>query len=505
MGSKEPVIKMNGISKRYGAVEALKDVDLECSTGSIHAIVGENGAGKSTLIKVVAGVTQPNTGSLFLDGVRVQFRSPLDAINKSILCVFQELSVIPNLTVADNICILAKSNGVSRFISSKQKRQKAEEVLSRIRCHDIDPRELCSDLPLSRLQLVEIARALACDPRILILDEATSALTAADSERIFELCGTLRDQGVSILYITHHLREVDLLADTCSVFRNGQRIETFSVGTRSQNEIISMMIGRPLSELFPEKKPYLAEQKDKTLRINRLSWYNKIRDVSFTISPGEIVGLGGIDGQGQKELLLALFGVLKHVRASVQIGANNLPLKGPSSLMDSADRVVLIPEDRKREGLFPSMSILHNVSLASLRQFSVGPFVNRQKETEHVMSMLQSLHVKVGSIHDSIDSLSGGNQQKVILAKWLLLEAQCLLLNDPTRGIDVATKQDIYGLLRTLAYRGKSILIYTTDYDELVGLCDRVIVMHKGQIKRILVGDEISEANILTASLDLQK
>ncbi len=505
MGSKDLVIRMNGISKRYAAVEALKDVNLECFAGSIHAIVGENGAGKSTLIKIVAGVTQPNAGSLFLDGELVQFRSPLEAIRKSILCVFQELSIIPDLTVAENICILAKSNGVSRLAGGKAKRQKAEEVLSRIKCYDIDPRELCSDLPLSRLQLVEIARALACDPRILILDEATSALTAADSEKIFELCGTLRDQGVSILYITHHLREVDLLADTCSVFRNGERIETFAVGTRSQKEIINMMIGRPLSKLFPEKKGCVANQKDKILSIEHLSWHNKIRDVSFTISPGEIVGLGGIDGQGQKDLLFALFGVLKHVRANVKIGINNLPLKGPSALIDSADRVVLIPEDRRREGLFPAMSILKNISLASLRHFSAGPFINRQKEIEHVMSMLQSLHVKVGNINDSTDSLSGGNQQKIILAKWLLLEAQFLLLNDPTRGIDVATKQDIYALLRGLAERGKSILIYTTDYEELIGLCDRVIIMYKGQIKKILAGDEISEANILTASLNLQK
>jgi ribose transport system ATP-binding protein len=505
MGSKDLVIRMSGIGKRYSAVEALKDVSLECFTSSIHAIVGENGAGKSTLIKIIAGVTQPNTGSLFLDDALVQFRSPLDAIKNSILSVFQELSIIPDLTVAENICMLAKSNGPHKLISGNSKRRKAEEVLSRIKCYDIDPRELCSDLPLSRLQLVEIAKALACNPRILILDEATSALAAADSDKIFELCGTLREQGVSILYITHHLREVDLLADTCSVFRNGERIETFSVGTRSQNEIISMMIGRPLSKLFPEKKAYPADKKDKTLTVKHLSWYNKIRDVSFTLSPGEIVGLGGIDGQGQKDLLFALFGVLRHVRASVQIGTNNLSLKGPSALIDSADRVVMIPEDRKREGLFPSMSILKNVSLASLSRFSAGPFINRQKETEQVLSMLQSLHVKVGNINDSIDSLSGGNQQKVILAKWLLLEAQCLLLNDPTRGIDVPTKQDIYALLRGLADKGKSILIYTTDYDELIGLCDRVIIMYKGQVKKILVGNEISESNILTASLDLQK
>jgi ribose transport system ATP-binding protein len=503
MASKDIVIRMSGVGKRYSAVEALKDVSLECLTGSIHAIVGENGAGKSTLIKIIAGVTQPNSGSLFLDGARVQFRSPLDAIKNSILSVFQELSIIPDLTVAENICILAKSNGSSRFRSTGSKRKKAEEVLARIKCYDIDPRELCSDLPLSRLQLVEIAKALACDPRVLILDEATSALTAADSEKVFELCGALRQQGVSILYITHHLREVDLLADTCSVFRNGERIETFPVGTRSQQEIINMMIGRPLSTLFPKKNAYSGDKQDKTLSVKNLSWYNKLRDVSFSLGPGEIVGLGGIDGQGQKDLLFALFGVLRNVRASVQIGSNRLSLKGPSTLIDSADRLVLIPEDRKREGFLPSMSILKNVSLASLGQFSLGPFINRKRETEQVVSMLQSLKVKIGNINDSVESLSGGNQQKIILAKWLLLEAQCLLLNDPTRGIDVATKQEIYGLLRGLADRGKSILLYTTDYDELIGLCDRVIVMSRGQIRKILVGDDITEKNILTASLEL--
>lgn len=503
MANKDLVIGMSGISKRYAAVEALKNISLECFTGSIHAIVGENGAGKSTLIKIITGVTQPNAGSLFLDGARVQFHSPLDAIKNSILSVFQELSIIPDLTVAENICMLAGSNSADRFRGSGSKRKKAEEILARIKCDDIDPRELCSDLPLSRLQLVEIAKALACNPRVLILDEATSALTAADSEKVFELCGTLRQQGVSILYITHHLREVELLADTCSVFRNGERIETFPVGTRSQQEIINMMIGRPLSTLFPEKTAYHGDTKDKTLSVQHLSWYNKLRDVSFTLSPGEIVGLGGIDGQGQKDLLFALFGVLKNVRANVSMGKNHLSLKGPSALIDSADKVVLIPEDRKMEGLFPSMSILKNVSLTSLGLFSVGPFINRKKETEQVVSMLQNLQVKIGSINDSVESLSGGNQQKVILAKWLLLEAQCLLLNDPTRGIDVGTKQEIYALLRGLADRGKSILMYTTDYDELIGLCDRVLIMSKGQIRKILVGDEISEKNILTASLGL--
>lgn len=504
MGDDSLVLEIKKVSKHFGGVEALKNVDLECFTHSIHAIVGENGAGKSTLMKVIAGVIQPNAGSIRYDGRPVRFFSPLEAIEVSIVSVFQELSIIPDLTVAENVCIVSNQPKRKRFTSAKEQRRRAEEIFARMKCEDIDPRELCSDLSLSRLQLVEIAKALNMKPRILILDEATSALTAADSEKVFALLKSLREEGVSMLYITHHLHEIEIIADICSVFRNGERVDTFMQGTKSQAEIVKMMIGRPLSKIFPEKNSEKSSGGEAVLQVEHLEWYDKLRDISFTIHKGEIVGIGGIDGQGQGDLLYSLFGVLKNVKGDIRLMGERIPLKSPSAIVRERKSIVMIPADRKSEGLFLSMSILKNISIAALRHISKGLLIERRKELEKVTEMLNALHIRIGSVHDTMESVSGGNQQKVVLAKWLMLGAKCILLMDPTRGIDVGTKQEIYALLRDLADKGTSILLYTTDYDEFIGLCDRVLIMYKGAIVKTLVGDEITDNNILVASLNLK-
>jgi ribose transport system ATP-binding protein len=495
------VLEIKRISKHFGAVEALKDVDLKCYTHSIHAIVGENGAGKSTLIKIIAGVIQPNAGSIFYNKKPVRFFSPIDALNSSIVSVFQELSIIPDLTVAENICIVSKRK---YFTSTKQQRRRAEEIFARMKCEDIDPRELCSNLSLSRLQLVEIAKALNMRPRILILDEATSALTGANSEKIFLLLKDLREEGVSMLYITHHLREIEIIADMCSVFRNGERVDTFKQGDRNQAEIVKMMIGRPLSKMFPEKRKEKLFENEAVLQVEHLDWYERLRDISFTVNKGEIVGIGGIAGQGQGDLLYSLFGVLKNVKGNIHLMGEKISLRSPSTIIKNRKSIVMIPEDRKSEGLFLSMSILKNISIAALGHISKGALIERHKELEKVNEMVNALRIRIGSVNDTMESLSGGNQQKVVLAKWLMLDAKCILLMDPTRGIDVGTKQEIYVLLRNLADNGTSILFYSTDYDELIGLCDRVLIMYKGEIVRILIGDEITDNNILTASLNLK-
>jgi len=504
MMKKSLVLEMRKVSKNYGAIEALKNVDLECYPHSIHAIVGENGAGKSTLMKIIAGVAQPNSGEIILNGASVRFFSPIDAIRASIVSVFQELSIIPDLTVAENISIVAHRPKGRHFLSLKQQCLRAEEIFARMKCEDIDPRELCSNLSLSRLQLVEIAKALSIKPSILILDEATSALVAADTEKVFALLRDLRNEGVSMVYISHHLREIEMIADMCSVFRNGERVATFAQGTKSQEEIIEMMLGRPLSTVFPKKNPCKDFANEVVLQVEQLHWHERLRNISFMVAKGEIVGVGGIGGQGQRELLLSLFGVLKNIRGEVRLNGRRLHLKSPSSVMRAGENIVMIPEDRKSEGLFLSMSILKNISIAALRLISRGWFIHRQREIDKVNRMIGQLHIRIGSVHDMLDSLSGGNQQKVVLAKWLLLDAKCLLLMDPTRGIDVGTKQEIYALLRALADQGASILFYSTDYNELVGLCDRVLIMYKGEVLRTLVGDDITDKNILVASLNLQ-
>ena len=503
MDDQSLVLEARNVSKNYGAVEALKNVTFASSSHSIHAIVGENGAGKSTLMKIIAGVAQPSAGEIVLRGTPLRLFSPVDALRSSIVSVFQELSLIPDLTVAENISLSLQRPQQGAFMSLKQQCARAEEIFARMKCEDIDPRELCSNLPLSRLQLVEIAKALSNHPTVLILDEATSALTASDVEKVFELLKGLRAEGVSMLYITHHLREVDLIADTCSVFRNGERVATFPRGTKTQEEIVTMMLGRPLSKIFPMKSTAKGPAADAVLEVSSLQWYDRLRGISFEVGKGEIVGIGGIDGQGQKDLLYALFGVLKNVRGDVRLDGGKVSLRSPWSILRAGGSLVMIPEDRKSEGLFLTMSILKNVSFAALRKLSRGLFISGQSETNAVNEMIGRLQIRVGSIHDAIDSLSGGNQQKVVIAKWLLLHSHCILLMDPTRGIDVGTKQEIYSLLRGLADQGTAILLYSTDYNELVGLCDRVLIMYKGKIVDTLVGNDITEKNILVSSLNL--
>ncbi|MDJ0686362.1 MAG: sugar ABC transporter ATP-binding protein [Alphaproteobacteria bacterium] len=494
-------VALRGVTKRYGGVTALEDVDFSCALGSIHAVLGENGAGKSTLIKIMSGVVQPSAGEMFLDGAPVSFPNPHAANDAGVVCIFQELSLLPDLSVADNISI---GDPPRRFgmIDARAQRRRAESLLARIGCEDVNPLLNVRDLPLSRRQMVEIAKALAKDPTVLILDEATSALTAADVDRVFEILRLLRDDGISILTISHRMHEIEAVADRCSVFRNGRHIDTFDQGARSADEIVQMMIGREIAAQFPEKQQ--TPHPDTVLEIDHLSWEDRLKSVTLSAGEGEIIGLGGLDGQGQKELLLALFGVLKGVSGAVRIGGSAVALTSPRNAKSAGVRMALIPEDRKTEGLMLPMSITDNLVISSLDALSNGLFVDRKALETAVDDGVARMQIKVGSVDDPVSTLSGGNQQKVVIAKWLLTDPKVILLNDPTRGIDVGTKQEIYKLLRALAADGAAILFYSTDYEELIGCCDRVAVMYDGAIVTVLAGDAITETNIVASALNIE-
>ncbi|MFO1036941.1 MAG: sugar ABC transporter ATP-binding protein [Geminicoccaceae bacterium] len=494
-----PFLALHAIGKRYGGVRALEEVDFTCNRGSIHAILGENGAGKSTLIKIIAGVVQPDTGQIRIDGAETHFRGPGDAAGRGIVSVFQELSLVPDLSVADNISLADPPRRLG-LIDGRAQRKRAEELLARLGCTDLDPATRVKDLPLSRRQLVEIAKALARNPRLLILDEATSALTAADVERVYGLLKELRRQGLAILYISHRMHEIEALADRCSVFRNGRHVETFDKGTRSDQDIVRLMIGREITQVYPAK-PQTGRTGAPLLEVEGLGWGERLRDLSFKIEPGEILGLGGLDGQGQRELLLALFGVLRGIDGNVRIGGEPAALTGPNAAR--AQGMALVPEDRKTEGLLLPMSIADNLSLAALSGVSPLGVVDRGKEAAGIRSMIERLRIKIGNASDAVATLSGGNQQKVVIGKWLLIGPRVILLNDPTRGIDVGTKQELYHLLRELADAGAAILFYTTDYDELIGCCDRVLILYDGRIARTLEGAAIDEETIVASSLNL--
>jgi len=497
------LLRLEGISKRYGGVRALQDAELSVDAGRIHAVLGENGAGKSTLIKIMAGVVRPDDGRMILDGVQRFFASPAAANQAGIVCVFQELSLIPHLSVADNIAI---SNPPRRFglIDRRAQRRMAEEALARAGAEDIHPLALVRDLSLSRRQMVEIAKALGRRPRVLILDEATSALTAADVARIYDVLKRLRREGLALVYISHRMHEIVELADECTIFCNGRNVATYEAGSKTDQEVVELMIGRAYSGVFPPKPAAMPADAVPRLEVRHLCWTDRLRDISFAVRAGEVVGLGGLDGQGQRELLLALFGVLRGLGGEVRIDGRPVTIAGPDAAKDAAIGMALIPEDRKTEGLMLPMSVRDNLSFAALGSVARFGVVDRAAERAAVERVVKLLAIRTDGTAIPVGSLSGGNQQKVVIGKWLLTAPRIILLNDPTRGIDVGTKQEIYQLLRTLARDGAAILFYSTDYDELIGCCDRVLVLYDGALKRELVGAQITERALIGSALNLE-
>jgi ribose transport system ATP-binding protein len=497
-----PLLRMEGVSKRYGGVRALEKAELTVTAGRIHAILGENGAGKSTLIKVLAGVVVPDEGRVAIDGKEVAFASPAEANEAGIACIFQELSLVPDLSVADNIGI---GDPPRRFgmIDRKAQRRLAETALAKAGAEDIHPLALVKDLPLSRRQMVEIAKALARKPRILILDEATSALAAADRAKVFAVLKRLRAEGLALLYISHRMHEIAELADECTVFRNGRNVASYVAGTRTDNEVVELMIGREYRHVFPPKPAPHAAGIPVVLECRELSWTNRLNAISLSIKAGEVVGLGGLDGQGQRELLLALFGVLRGCSGEVLIDGRKVRISSPSQARSKKIGMALIPEDRKTEGLMLPMSVRDNLSFAALDHVSRWGVIDREAEGRLIDEMIRLLAIRTAGMDAPVGALSGGNQQKVVIAKWLMRNPRIILLNDPTRGIDVGTKQEMYQLLRKLADSGAAILFYSTDYDELIGCCDRVLVLYDGAVTSELAGAAITERALVASALNV--
>jgi len=500
----QPILELIDVSKRYGGVRALERARFACAPGRIHALLGENGAGKSTLIKMMAGVVQPDEGRIVLEGRERRFVHPQEAVGAGIACIFQELSLMPDLSVADNICI---TNPPRRFglVDRAAQRRIAEAALKRAGAEDIHPLAPVGSLSLSRRQMVEIAKALAREPKILILDEATSALTAADVQRVFTLLKRLRDEGLAIVYISHRMNEIAELADDCSVFRNGRHVATFAAGTHSDAQTVEMMIGRDIEHAFPPK-PAAQEASAAAapaLDVRGLSWNGRLHDIDLDVRPGEIVGLGGLDGQGQREFFLALFGVLRGVQGEVRLDGKPVQVRSPRAAKRREIGIALVPEDRKTDGLMLPMSVRDNLGFAALERMSRAGVIDGDAEAKAVDAMIAKLSIKAPDPADAVGTLSGGNQQKVVIAKWLMNAPRVILLSDPTRGIDVGTKQEIYVLLRKLADDGAAVLLYSTDYAELIGCCDRVAVFFDGRIVRWLAGDALTEHALVSSALNL--
>lgn len=490
-----PLLEMQNISMHFGATKALDGVDFVCNPGEVHAVLGENGAGKSTLMKLIAGVLQPTDGRIQVDGVDVTLKSPRAALRLGLVCMFQELSLVPDLTVRENLLLGAPRASLGWLRSNDL--VSAQNVLKRIGGEGIKMGARVADLTLPQRQQVEIAKAIMKKPRLLILDEATSALSASVVEKVFELVRQERDNGTAVLFISHRFHEVEALADRVSVFRNGQRVETFMKGDHDYSEIINMMVGQKIEELFPPKAPRLNDA-EIVLDVRDFSWDGQVRNVSLSVRRGQIVGLGGLDGQGQGTFLMGLFGLLRKTEGATAISGAATQIESPKAAKHQNIGLAYIPEDRKTEGLILDQSIQENLELAALGRSDLN-----EGDPSLYQSSLDQLALKHGGMALPVASLSGGNQQKVVLSKWLALKPRCLLLADPTRGIDVKTKTEIYAILRQLADQGTAILLLSTDYEELIQLCDETHVFFDGEIVASLRDEDLTPQNIIAATLNV--
>lgn len=491
-----PLLEAQKVSKSYGGVHALIEADFACESGEVHALLGENGAGKSTLVKILSGVLRLDSGTIKMHGQPVDLHSPVDATRSGIAAVFQELSLVPNLSVAENIYLGFEPTGRFGLIDFRKMKIQATKLLDNIG-FDIPPEAVVKNLSLAQQQLVEIAKALSRDPDILILDEATSALGQREVAHLFALIERMKQDGKAIIFISHRMDEIEAIADRATVFRDARHIEKFRVGEVSNQEIIKWIVGRDVQSTFPEKKQVVDPKP--ILKVENLVCGNSLHGVNFEAMQGEIIGLAGLQGHGQVEFLLSLFGAYPVAGGSIKVNGQSVHLHGPADAIRHS--IVLVPESRKNGGLLLPRSVRENLTLMTLDFRQVFGFVNTSKENVAIQQASELLAIKAASAEQAVNSLSGGNQQKVVIAKALLTEARILLLADPTRGIDIGTKAEIYRLIRKLSDEGKTILMYSTELMELVGLCHRVAVFYEGQVVKVLDDKQVNEHEITQAAL----
>ena len=494
------LIEVSGLSKRYGGIVALREATFSARAGEVHALIGENGAGKSTFIQILSGAVRHDGGSIQLDGADYRPANPDAAQASGIAAVFQELSLIPDLTAEQNIWFRREPRNVLRSVDGRALRRQTEELFEKYKFPTIRPDREVRRLTLAERQIVEIAKGLAKDPRILILDEATSSLPAREAEWLLALTRQLADENKLVIFIYHRMGEVRAIADRLTIFRNGATVAAHEASGVSDHEIVAQMIGRQLDRLYPERIPTATDKV--ALRVDGLSSGSRLSGASFDLREGEVLGVGGLQGHGQRELFQALFGASR-ATGSIELWGKPTRIANPRHALVGRDGIALVPEDRRGQGLLLTKSVRENLTLSVIKRFTDKGFLNRDKEAALVQEMVDFLRIKAGTPEQLAGTLSGGNQQKVIFGKMLLTEARILLLYDPTRGVDVGTKSEIFQLMRDLAAKGYAILFYSSDLPELVHVADRVLVMRSGRVAATLTGDRISEESILrTAVLD---
>ncbi|MCM2430526.1 sugar ABC transporter ATP-binding protein [Streptomyces sp. RKAG337] len=492
--AERPVLSLEDASKSFGAVRALQGVSLALFAGEAHALAGENGAGKSTLIKVLAGVHRPDAGRVLVDGEPVTFHGPSDARDAGIAVIYQEPTLFPDLTVAENIFMGRQPRRSFGRVDHRSVRDATQALIERLGV-DLDPGQLCRGLSIADQQLVEIAKALSFDARVLIMDEPTAALTGAEVARLFGVVRTLREQGTAVLFISHRLEEIFALCQRVTTLRDGRLISSDPVDGLTEDDLVRRMVGRDLDELYPKQPARIGET---ALAVRRLTREGVFTDVSFDVRRGEIVALAGLVGAGRSEVVRAVFGVDRADAGDVHVAGNKLPAGSPTAAM--AAGVALVPEDRRQQGLVMELSIERNIGLTGLDRLGRGGLVRRTLERGRAADWAVRLQLKYNRLSDPVGVLSGGNQQKVVLAKWLATEPGVLIVDEPTRGIDIGTKAEVHRLLSSLAAEGLAVLMVSSDLPEVLAMADRVLVMHEGRITAELPRALATEESVMAAA-----
>jgi len=487
------LIQLENITKTFAGVHALTDVDFDLKAGEVHALVGENGAGKSTLMRVLGGEMRANGGRTLIEGEEIRLAGPTDAIRRGISVIHQEMALAPDLSVAENIFLGALPHG----INWPRLNERARILIERLG-FQISPRAQVADLAVAHQQVVEIAKALSRDVKAIVFDEPTAVLASGDAERLLEIIKGLRAEGVGIVYISHRLDEIYKIADRITVMKDGRRVSTVTPASTPVEELIRMMVGRPLSQLFGDKPDKTVGEE--VLRIDDLRLPNGVRGVNFSIHRGEVVGLGGLVGSGRTEVARAIFGADRIASGAMTLNGRPYAPRSPRHAVKQG--VGLVPEDRKGQGVVLDMEIRKNATMASTSPITRAGFFKPSAERGVVERLIQSLRIKLGSMNDPVSSLSGGNQQKVVLAKWFNADPDLIILDEPTRGVDVGAKTEIYSLIHRLASEGKAVLVISSEHAELFGLCDRILVMGDGRLRGELKPHEFEEEKLLTLSMN---
>jgi rhamnose transport system ATP-binding protein len=492
--SARPLVELRDATKSYGAVHALRDGDVVLRSGEVRALVGENGAGKSTLVKVLGGVVRRDGGEMLVDGEPVDFHSPHDARDAGIAVIYQEPTLFPDLSIAENVVMGYHPLGAFKRIDRRAMHAQVQGLLDRLGVR-LDPDRPVRGLSIADQQIVEIAKALSFDARVLVMDEPTAALSGPEVERLFSVVRALREQGAAVLFISHRLEEVFAICDTATVMRDGAVVHDAEIAAMTPDDMVKRMVGRELSALFPKQDAAVG---DPVLKVHRLTREGVFFDVSFEVRAGEIVALAGLVGAGRSEVARAIFGIDKPDAGHVEVDGTRLPPARPLAAMRAG--IGFVPEDRRQQGLVMDLSIARNATMTRTGSLTRMGLIRSAAESRLAREWATRLQLKFHRLDDPAGFLSGGNQQKVVLAKWLATEPKILILDEPTRGIDVGTKAEVHRLMSELAGRGLAVLMISSELPEVLGMADRVLVMHEGRLTGELSREEADEERVIRAA-----